>query len=211
MEPSYKTLQDSNHRINHRAKEENGRLKEENGSLKIKEENDRLKEENGRILNENKRLSTVIDQLKHEIATEQKEKSLTDVKYWSITHKQVRTVGVKLGEGGWGKVEVGFFHGQRVAVKMLHRDIVSPHYNDLVKREVAMMVKVRHPNLILCVGAVLDHPSGSPLIITELMDTSLRKAYSEGILDYRMKLCILRDIASALNYLHCPPRRDHTP
>ena len=53
-----------------------------------------------------------------------------------------------------------------------------------------MMVKVRHPNLLLCVGAVLDHPSGSPCIITELMDTSVRKAYKDGILDYKMKLCI---------------------
>ena len=109
----------------------------------------------------------------------------------------------KIGEGGWGKVEVGFYQGQRVAVKMLHRDIVSPLYNDLVKREVAMMVKMRHPNLLSCLGAVLDHPSGSPLIITELMEISLRKAYSESKLDRTMKLCILRDIASALNYLHC--------
>ena len=66
-----------------------------------------------------------------------------------------------------------------------------------------MMVKVRHPNLLLCVGAVLDHPSGSPCIITELMDTSVRKAYKDGILDYKMKLCILRNTASALDYLHC--------
>ena len=149
------------------------------------------------------------DQLTNEIAVlreqvrKKEQSNITDIKYWEVSHTDVKSTGVKLGDGGWGTVEVGFFHGQKVALKMLHSDIVSPFYNDLVRREIAMMVKVRHPNLLLCIAAVLDHPSGSPIIITEVMDASLRNMYTSGKLDYKMKLSILRDVASALNYLHC--------
>ena len=149
------------------------------------------------------------DQLTNEIAVlreqvrKKEQSNITDIKYWEVSHTEVKSTGVKLGDGGWGTVEVGFFQGQKVALKMLHSDIVSPFYNDLVRREIAMMVKVRHPNLLLCIAAVLDHPSGSPIIITEVMDTSMRKMYTSGKLDYKMKLSILRDVASALNYLHC--------
>ena len=192
-------------------------LKKENTSLKeqyiqVCTEKDKalhsLQAENDRLRSESQRLSMETTVLKRENATlradlEAANTSLTDIKYWSVSHTEVRTTGERLGEGGWGKVEVGLLHGQRVALKTLHSEIVSPHYNDLVKREVAMMVKVRHPNLLLCIAAVLDHPSGSPIVITELMDTSLRKSYKDGRLDYKMKLCIMRDVASALDYLHC--------
>ncbi len=188
-------------------KSENDMVNNDTASLKNRV--DQLASENGGFINE---VTSLRDRVAHlmsdkvALKSSLEAKSLTDLKYWSIPHTAIITItNTRLGEGGWGKVEVGYFHGQRVAVKMLHSDIISPLYNDLVKREVAMMVKVRHPNLLLCVGAVLDHPSGSPVVITELMDTSVRKAYKDGILDYKMKLRILRDTASALDYLHCHP------
>ena len=66
------------------------------------------------------------------------------------------------------------------------------------------MAKVRHPNLLLFIAAVLDMPNRSdPIIITELLDTDLRKAYQNNQLaNNRVRLFILRDVAAALNYLH---------
>ena len=65
------------------------------------------------------------------------------------------------------------------------------------------MSHVHHPNLVLFIAAVLDDPRG-PMIITELLDTTLRKAYEDNLLSPDLYLCmdIFRDVASALCYLH---------
>ena len=63
------------------------------------------------------------------------------------------------------------------------------------------MAQVRHPNLVLLIAAVIDTKK-DPLIVTELLDISLRKAYEENCLQGSSKLNIFRDIAAALNYLH---------
>ena len=68
------------------------------------------------------------------------------------------------------------------------------------------MAQVQHPNLVLLIGAVLNADAG-PLIITELLDRTLRSAYEEHLLEEHSMHLILRDIATALNYLHshcCP-------
>lgn len=67
---------------------------------------------------------------------------------------------------------MSLFNGQKVAIKMLHLEIASPHYNQLEQHEISMMSQVCHPNLLLFIGGILDHPSGAPIIVTELLDTS---------------------------------------
>ena len=125
---------------------------------------------------------------------------------WKFSHKDITMTNDKLGGGAWGAVIVGVFREQKVAVKQLHQVIVSEANLAVMNREINTMSRLRHPNLLLFIGAVLDHPSGNPLIITEIMDTSLRSAYEKGqITEESVKLSILRDTASALNYLHCHP------
>ena len=125
---------------------------------------------------------------------------------WKVRHEDVTFTSEELGRGAWGAVRVGVFRGQRVAVKQLHMTIEGEHSLALLNREINTMSKLRHPNLLLFIGAVLDHPSGHPLIITEIMDTSLRQAYEKGQLtDKSTKLYVLRDTAAGLNYLHCHP------
>ena len=99
---------------------------------------------------------------------------------------------------------MGSFRGQKVAIKQLHSIIVSPHLSQLVRREISLMAKIRHPNILCFIAAVLDTPDESgPLIITELLDTDLRNAYQNGQLaSDRVRLSILMDVAAALNYLH---------
>ena len=124
-----------------------------------------------------------------------------------VSHNEVRPTGQVLGEGGWGRVVVGSFRGQDVAMKQLHSIISSSdYYRDLLRREISLMAKVRHPNLLLFMAAVLDSPSNTPIIITELMDTNLRQAYHNAQLaNNGVKLSILRDVSAALNYLHLQP------
>ena len=128
----------------------------------------------------------------------------TDISFWVVSHNEVQPTGKVLGEGGWGRVVVGSFRGQDVAIKQLHSIISSSdYYRDLLRREISLMAKVRHPNLLLFMAAVLDTPSNTPIIITELMDTNLRQAYNNAQLpNDGVKLSILRDVSAALNYLH---------
>ena len=61
---------------------------------------------------------------------------------------------------------------------MLHPNILSDHYIKLLRHEVGLMAKVRHPHLLLFMAIVFDHPTECPLIITELKAGSLRMLYT---------------------------------
>ena len=129
---------------------------------------------------------------------------------WKVSHREVSLSKNELGRGGWGVIWIGEFRGQRVAVKQMHELIKSKEYMELLHREINTMSQLRHPNLLQFIGAVLDHPSGNPMIITEVMDTSLRSAYERKELTTDpgcrpVILSIMRDVAVGLNYLHCLP------
>ena len=167
-----------------------------------------LQQDNARITQnlrqEITRLQEEVRQLQSRLDQQPKLGSDTDISFWVVSHNEVRPTGKVLGEGGWGRVVVGSFRGQDVAMKQLHSIISSSdYYRDLLRREISLMAKVRHPNLLLFMAAVLDSPSNTPIIITELMDTNLRQAYHNAQLTNNgVKLSILRDVSAALNYLH---------
>ena len=106
-----------------------------------------------------------------------------------------------LGIGAWGYVVEGTFRGQRVAVKCMHDMIRSSRVVEIMRKEIGIMAQVRHPNLVLLIAAVID-TENDPLIVTELLDISLRRAYENNRLQGSSKLSMFRDIAAALNYLH---------
>ena len=127
---------------------------------------------------------------------------------WKVNYKEVTLTKQELGRGGWGMIWIGEFRCQKVAVKQMHQSIVSAHFLQLLNREINIMAQLRHPNLLQFIGAVLDHPSGNPMIITEIMDISLRGAYEKKQLSpvpVSICLSIMRDVAVGLNYLHCLP------
>ncbi|XP_019857922.1 PREDICTED: seven transmembrane domain-containing tyrosine-protein kinase 1-like, partial [Amphimedon queenslandica] len=106
---------------------------------------------------------------------------------------------VVLGKGGWGEVKVAGFRGLKVAAKCLYEIIISPHNITKFSREMNIASKLRHPNLLQFIGATTE---GNPIILTELMPTSLRKELETGGLAYHAVLNISLDVACALNYLH---------
>ena len=122
--------------------------------------------------------------------------------FWEVSREEISLNMQKfLGTGAWGFVVEGTFRGQQVAVKCMHDMIRSPKFVEVMRKEIAIMAQVRHPNLVLLIAAVLDIEN-DPLIVTELLDISLRKAYEKKRLQGSSKLSIFRDIAAALNYLH---------
>ena len=104
-----------------------------------------------------------------------------------------------LGTGGWGEVKVGIFRGTKVAVKCLYQVILSEYNLGLFSREMNIASRIRHPNLLQFIGATRV---GNPMILTELMPTSLRKELEKTSLTRPQILNISHGVASALNYLH---------
>ena len=221
--------QDHQQEVTH-LQQDNGRLKQEAFTLQqdithlkqnhqqevthLQQDNGHLKQEASNIthLKQNHQqevthLQQVTRQLQSRLDQQPKLGSDTDISFWVVSHNEVRPTGQVLGEGGWGRVVVGSFRGQDVAMKQLHSIISSSdYYRDLLRREISLMAKVRHPNLLLFIAAVLDSPSNTPIIITELMDTNLRQAYhNRRLTNNGVKLSILRDVSAALNYLHLQP------
>ena len=104
---------------------------------------------------------------KERIITEmQQEMTLRlDNPHWLIHKEEVQMTQEVLGTGGWGEVKVGVFRGTKVAVKCLHKLIISDYYLQLFSREMEIASRIRHPNLLQFIGATRV---GNPLIITEL-------------------------------------------
>ncbi|RDX74280.1 Serine/threonine-protein kinase CTR1, partial [Mucuna pruriens] len=116
----------------------------------------------------------------------------------------------RIGAGSFGTVYRAEWHGSDVAVKVL---TVQDFHDDQLKeflREVAIMKRVRHPNVVLFMGAVTKRPHLS--IVTEYLPRGslfrlIHKPASGEILDPRRRLRMTLDVAKGINYLHClkPP------
>ena len=119
---------------------------------------------------------------------------------WIIRRDEVMLSEKNLGVGAWGKVYEGTFRGCQVAVKQIHDLILSPHNRRLFEREMSIASRCRHPHLLQFIGASND--DGSPLFITELLDTDLRNFLRQRSLHHEEVVCIALDIAKGLNYLH---------
>ena len=118
---------------------------------------------------------------------------------WVVNRREIIMTEVVLGKGGWGEVKVARFRGLKVAAKCLYEVIISPYNIEIFSREMNIASKIRHPNLLQFIGATTE---GNPMILTELMPTSLRKELETGGLAYLAILSISLDVACALNYLH---------
>ena len=133
-------------------------------------------------------------------ATQQEE---TGPREWLINRNEIQFTDQELGRGAWGIVYWGKLHGCDVAVKQMYESIMSDHNRHLFEREVDIASKCRHPCLLQFLGATGD--DGTPLLITELMDCSLReKLYrkDEPRLFPEEVSVISVDVAAAINYLH---------
>ena len=119
---------------------------------------------------------------------------------WIIRRDEVTLSENNLGVGAWGKVYEGTFRGCKVAVKQIHEIILSPHNRRLFEREMSIASRCRHPHLLQFIGATND--DGSPLFVTELLDTDLRNVLTRRALHQEEIICLALDVSRGLNYLH---------
>ena len=122
-----------------------------------------------------------------------------DQPHWVVSKEEVTMTQEVLGGGAYGEVKVAVFRGLRVAAKSLHGVIISDYNQDVFYREMDIASRVRHPNLVQFIGATRV---GTPIILTEIMTTSLYNELQKKPLTRYQILGISCDVASALNYLH---------
>ena len=121
---------------------------------------------------------------------------------WVISRDQIQLTEKCLGRGGWGIVFEGKYCGCTVAVKQIYEVLLnlSSHNRELFEREMSIASKCRHPCMLQFIGATNDE--GSPLFVTELMESSLRKLLEQLSLCTTEVAVLSLDVARALNYLH---------
>ena len=144
-----------------------------------------------------------IDERKRSLSAAQmalNERSRRQTPNWLIPRDQIQLTDKCLGKGGWGSVIEGKYCGCAVAVKQIHELILSDHNRRLFEREMSIAARCRHPCLLQFIGATNDE--GSPLFVTELMESSLRALLEQRPLSSLEVSVVSLDVARALNYLH---------
>ncbi|CAN4086664.1 unnamed protein product [Withania somnifera] len=136
--------------------------------------------------------------------------TLDDVADCEIPLEEI-TLGERIGLGSYGEVYRGEWHGTEVAVKkFLDQDLTGESLEEF-KSEVMIMKRLRHPNVVLFMGAVTRPPNLS--IVTEFLHRgSLYRLIhrSNNQLDERRRLRMALDAARGMNYLHnCTPAIVH--
>ena len=119
---------------------------------------------------------------------------------WVISRGEIQLTDKLLGRGGWGSVVEGKYCGCAVAVKKIHELILSPHNRNLFQREMNIASRCRHPCLLQFIGATNDE--GSPLFVTELMESSLRALLEQRPLTATEVSILSLDVSRGLSYLH---------
>ncbi|XP_076902246.1 serine/threonine-protein kinase CTR1-like [Bidens hawaiensis] len=111
----------------------------------------------------------------------------------------------KIGAGSFGVVHRADWNGSDVAVKILLEQDFHPERLNEFLQEVAIMRRLRHPNIVLFMGAVTQPPNLS--IVTEYLSRGslyrlLHKSGAKETLDERRRLSMAYDVAKGMNYLH---------
>jgi hypothetical protein len=127
---------------------------------------------------------------------------------WQIGNEEITRLE-RIGAGGYGEVYRARYRDMSVAMKVL-RGPTNDSLMEEFEQEIKFMQTVRHPNIVLFLGAGRTR-DGSPFLVSELVARgSLRDLlddYSQ-VLSVDRKINFALDIARGMNFLHSltPPR-----
>ena len=113
-------------------------------------------------------------------------------------------LGVKLGEGAFGAVFKGDWNGVTVAAKVLKYDTLPTRAVIAgLRREVAILSKLHHPNVVSLIGACLQPPF--LCIVTEFIGggslySLLHVEHQRVYLTWLLRIAL--DVARGMSYLH---------
>jgi len=121
-------------------------------------------------------------------------------------------LGERIGIGSYGEVHRGLWRGIEVAVKRFLDQDLSLQITREFTQEVDMMRRLRHPNVILLMGAVVETPNLS-IVMEYLHRGSLYKLLHrpqspqvKAALNESRRMRMALDVAKGMHYLHsCDP------
>jgi len=116
---------------------------------------------------------------------------------WSISSEELLK-GEILGTGAFGSVVRGSWRGTDVAIKTLHSQ--DEKALEMFTKEAELLCKLRHPNIVQCLGACLTLPNCC--IVMELLPQNLSKLIKQGPIARDTFNKIVLGIAQGLNFLH---------
>ncbi|KAK9288662.1 hypothetical protein L1049_017123 [Liquidambar formosana] len=113
------------------------------------------------------------------------------------------TIGEQIGQGSCGTVYHALWYGSDVAVKVFSRQEYSDDVIVSFRQEVSLMKRLRHPNVLLFMGAVTS-PQRLCIVTEFLPRGSLFRLLQRNTsrLDWRRRVHMALDIARGMNYLH---------
>ncbi|KAL3829328.1 hypothetical protein ACJIZ3_018130 [Penstemon smallii] len=113
------------------------------------------------------------------------------------------TIGEQIGQGSCGTVYHALWYGSDVAVKVFSRQEYSDDVIYSFRQEVSLMKRLRHPNILLFMGAVTS-PERLCIVTEFLPRGSLFRLLQRNTskLEWRRRIHMALDIARGMNYLH---------
>ncbi|CAL8133036.1 unnamed protein product [Prunus armeniaca] len=135
------------------------------------------------------------------------ESNAYDLRYRKYTIEEIETAtndfsaGYKIGEGGYGPVYRGELDHTPVAIKVLRPD--AAHGEEQFKKEVEVLSCIRHPNMVLLLGAC---PEFGCLVYEYMANGSLEDClFRRGntpVIPWQLRFRIAAEIATGLLFLH---------
>ncbi|CAD6230373.1 unnamed protein product [Miscanthus lutarioriparius] len=131
-------------------------------------------------------------------------KPLLPFEEWNIDFSEI-TIGTRVGIGFFGEVFRGIWNGTDVAIKVfLEQDLTTENMEDFCN-EIYILSRLRHPNVILFLGACITPPHLS--MVTEYMEMGslyylIHTSGQKKKLSWRRRLKIIRDICRGLMCIH---------
>ncbi|KAF5179830.1 Mitogen-activated protein kinase kinase kinase [Thalictrum thalictroides] len=137
-------------------------------------------------------------------STTSQNRPLLPYQEWNIDFSEL-TVGTRVGIGFFGEVFRGVWNGTDVAIKIfLEQDLTTENMEDFCN-EITILSRLRHPNVILFLGACTKPPHLS--MVTEYMEMGslyylIHMSGQKKKLSWRRRLKMLRDICRGLMCIH---------
>jgi serine/threonine protein kinase len=110
---------------------------------------------------------------------------------------------IKIGKGSFSVIKLGkkIDDGKLVAVKII-KNVRNPKKRDLIKREIQILRKVKHPNIIELYDVLMDENNDNVYLMLEYCDIGDLKTFQNKKKFHEYKaLKIAHQIKSALKYL----------
>ena len=128
---------------------------------------------------------------------------------WQINWQEIRLEN-EIGAGASGRVWKGQYRDMEVAIKMLIGDD-DPQSSLEFAREIRFMQTMRHPNIVLFIGAGTTSAQAQPFLVVEFVHRGSLRHVLEDVsieIDQYRKVAFALDASKGMEFLHKldPPR-----